>query len=299
MIYAIDASVYIFRAWFSMPDTMVDVDNKPVNALYGFTRFLGDFLEKTNPDLVAVAFDQSLGTCFRNDIYPDYKANRDPAPEELKQQFFRCRQIASALGLADFSEPHFEADDLIGTVITRLREAGVPGTIVSRDKDMVQLLTAGDVLWDYAGNRRIGYADVPEAYGIRPEQMVDFLALAGDAVDNIPGVRGVGTKAASALLAHFDSLDALYSDLGAVSQLTFRGAKTMAAKLETHRDSAYLSRRLSAIHCDVPVNTSKAAVKRRSPDLGTLNHLYDHAGFGSALRRQAERIADQYDPARL
>jgi DNA polymerase I len=299
MIYAIDASVYIFRAWFSMPDSMVDTENNPVNALYGFTRFLGDFIESTNPDLVAVAFDQSLGTCFRNDIYPEYKANRDPAPAELKQQFYRCQQIVSALGLADFSEAHFEADDLIGTVITRLRAEGIPGTIVSRDKDMVQLLTAGDVLWDYAGNRRIAYADVPEAYGIKPEQMIDFLALAGDAVDNIPGVRGVGPKTASALLAHFDSLDALYGNLEAVAQLGFRGAKTMAEKLQTQRDSAYLSRRLSAIHCDVPVNTSQAVLKRRAPDLGTLNHLYDQAGFGSALRRQAERIADQYDSERL
>ncbi len=299
MIYAIDASVYIFRAWFSMPDTMVDDDANPVNALYGFTRFIGDFLEGTNPELVAVAFDQSLGKCFRNDIYPEYKANRDPAPEELKLQFIRCQQVVSALGLADYSEARFEADDLIGTVITRMRAEGVPGTIVSRDKDMAQLISHGDILWDYAGNRRIGYHDVPDVYGVRPEQMVDFLALAGDAVDNIPGVRGVGTKTATALLAHFESLDDIYANLADVARLSFRGAKTMGAKLESQRDSAYLSQQLSAIHCDVPVNTSTAVLKRRAPDLGTLNHLYDQAGFGTALRRQAERIADQFDSSRL
>jgi DNA polymerase I len=299
MIYAIDASVYIFRAWFSMPDTMVDSEANPVNALYGFTRFIGDFLEGTNPDLVAVAFDQSLGTCFRNDIYPEYKANRDSAPEELKLQFIRCQQVVSALGLSDFSEPHFEADDLIGTVISRMRAEGIPGTIVSRDKDMVQLLRDKDTLWDYAGNRRISYYDVPSVYGVRAEQMVDFLALAGDAVDNIPGVRGVGNKTATALLAHFESLDDIYENLSAVSQLSFRGAKTTAAKLEAQRDSAYLSKKLSAIHCDVPVNTSTAILKRRPPDLGTLNHLYNQAGFGSALRKQAERITDQFDSSRL
>ena len=180
-----------------MPDTMVDDNNDPVNAMYGFTRFIGDFLESANPDLVAVAFDQSLGSCFRNDIYPEYKANRDPAPAELKQQFLRCQEVVSALGLADFSEARFEADDLIGTVITRMRADGVAGTIVSCDKDMVQLLRDGDVMWDYAGNRRVGYHDVPAQYGVRPEQMIDYLALAGDAVDNIPGVRGVGPKTAS------------------------------------------------------------------------------------------------------
>ena len=299
MVYAIDASVYIFRAWFSMPDTMVDDNNDPVNAMYGFTRFIGDFLESANPDLVAVAFDQSLGSCFRNDIYPEYKANRDPAPVELKRQFLRCQQVVSALGLADFSEARFEADDLIGTVITRMRANGVAGTIVSCDKDMVQLLRDGDVMWDYAGNRRVGYHDVPAQYGVRPEQMIDYLALAGDAVDNIPGVRGVGPKTASALLAHFNSLDALYADLGSVAQLSFRGAKTMAGKLEEHREKAFLSRELSTIHCDVPVNTSVAVLKRRAPDLGTLHHLYDQAGFGTALRRQAERIADKFDASRL
>ncbi len=299
MIYAIDASVYIFRAWFSMPDSMVDEDNNPVNALYGFARFLGDFLESAQPELVAVAFDQSLGTCFRNDIYPPYKANRDPAPPELKQQFVRCQQVASALGLADFSEARYEADDLIGTVIRRFRADGVPGTIVSRDKDMVQLLSDGDVLWDYAGNRRVAYDQVHQEYGIQPEQMIDYLALAGDSVDNIPGVRGVGPKTASALLAHFGSLDDLYANLPEVQTLSFRGAKTMADKLARHRDDAFISRKLSAIHCDVPVNTSAAVVKRRPPDLGALNHLYDAAGFGSALRRQAERLADQFDDSRL
>jgi len=297
MIYAIDASVYVFRAWFSIPDSMVDGESNPVNALYGFTRFLGDFLEQTNPDYVAVAFDQSLGTCFRNEIYPDYKANRDPAPEELKNQFIRCQQVASALGLADFSEETYEADDLIGTVIHRARAEGMPGTIVSRDKDMVQLLTDGDSLWDYAGNRRVHYHQVPNEYGVRPEQMVDFLALAGDSVDNIPGVRGVGQKTATALLAHFESLDHIYDNISEVSGLSFRGAKTMGQKLLDSREQAYLSRQLTQIHCDVPVNTSTKVLKRRRPDLGTLTHLYNQAGFGSALRRQADRIADQFDEA--
>ena len=102
MFYIIDASIYVFRAWFSIPDDMQDGDGNSVNALYGFTRFLGDFLEHTRPEHVAVAFDNSLDTCFRNEIYPPYKANRDPAPDELKQQFDRCRQVARALGLAGF-----------------------------------------------------------------------------------------------------------------------------------------------------------------------------------------------------
>jgi len=295
MIYAIDASVYVFRAWFSIPDTMVDQDENPVNALYGFTRFLGDFLEQTRPEYVAVAFDQSLNGCFRNEIFPPYKANRDPAPPELKRQFEQCQLIAGALGLADFGEERFEADDLIGTVTRRMRSEGLPTTILTKDKDMAQLLEEGDILWDYADNRRVGYHQVRDRYGVTPEQIVDFLALAGDSVDNIPGVKGVGQKTATALLEHFGSLDAIYENLDDVAALEFRGAKTMAAKLLEHKEMAFLCRRLTEIHCDVPMKTNASLLKRRKPDLGLINHLYDKAGFGTALRRQAERIADHFD----
>jgi len=294
MFYVIDASIYVFRAWFSIPDDMQDGEGNPVNALYGFTRFLGDFLEHTRPQHVAVAFDNSLNTCFRNEIYPPYKANRDPAPDELKQQFDRCRQVARALGLPDFAEKRFEADDIIGTLVTSMREQGMRSTILTRDKDMSQLLDAGDTLWDYAGNRRIAYKDVRDSYGARAEQMVDFLALAGDSVDNIPGVRGVGPKTATALLDHFDSLDDIYARLDEVAGVPVRGAGKLGARLAAHKEDALLSRKLSAIACDVPMDTSRESVLRQSPDLDSLSDLYDQADFGQALRRQAERIAGHF-----
>jgi len=294
MFYVIDASIYVFRAWFSIPDDMQDGDGNPVNALYGFTRFLGDFLEHTRPQHVAVAFDNSLDTCFRNEIYPPYKANRDPAPDELKQQFDRCRQVARALGLPDFAEKRFEADDIIGTLVTSMREQGMRSTILTRDKDMSQLLDAGDTLWDYAGNRRIAYKDVRDSYGARAEQMVDFLALAGDSVDNIPGVRGVGPKTATALLDHFDSLDDIYARLDEVAGVPVRGAGKLGARLAAHKEDALLSRKLSAIACDVPIDTRRDSVLRQSPNLDSLSDLYDQADFGQALRRQAERIAGHF-----
>ena len=294
MFYVIDASVYVFRAWFSIPDDMQDGDGKPVNALYGFARFLSDFLEHTKPDYVAVAFDTSLNTCFRNDIYPDYKANRDPAPDELKQQFERCRAVTRSLGLSEYAEQRFEADDIIGTLVARMRSDGMPSTILTRDKDMAQLLDAGDVLWDFAGGRRIAYKDVASSYGVRAEQMVDYLALAGDSVDNIPGVRGVGPKTAAALLGHFETLDNIYARLDEVANVSVRGAGKLGAKLAEHKDMALLSRQLSTIARDVPLETDRKALQRRSPDLQQLNQIYDDAGFGQALRRQAERIAAHF-----
>jgi len=293
MFYVIDASVYVFRAWFSIPDDMCDRAGNPVNALYGYARFLGDFLEHTDPKYGAAAFDTSLGSCFRNDIYPDYKANRDPAPEELKLQFDWCREVTSGLGLREYAQVRFEADDIIGTLVNRMRDAGMRSTILSRDKDLLQLLDAGDALWDFAGGKRTAYQDVPQAFGVKAEQMVDFLALAGDSVDNIPGVPGVGPKTASALLNHFEDLDAVYAGLDEVAALPIRGAGKLGARLGEHKHHAMLSRQLTRIDTDVPLEVEMATLRRMSPDLQRLDALYDQADFGESLRRQARRIADR------
>ncbi len=197
MQYLIDASVYVFRAYYSMPDDMVDSEGNPVNALYGYCRFLGDFMERVNPEYVAVLFDESLSKSFRTEIYPEYKANRDPAPADLKRQFAQCRRFTRALGLMEWGSPKYEADDLIGTLVEHGRSVNRPSTIVTRDKDLAQLLSQDDVFWDFAGKGKIGYEQVADVFGVRPEQIADFLALAGDAVDNIKGVPGVGKKTAT------------------------------------------------------------------------------------------------------
>lgn len=292
MQYLIDASVYVFRAYYSMPDDMLDPEGNPVNAFYGFARFLGDFVEQVRPEHVAVAFDESLAGSFRNDIYPEYKANREPAPEELKRQFAMCRRFVRALGVVECADERYEADDFIGTLVAYGRKRGLPSTIVSRDKDLTQLLTRDDCFWDFAGKGRIGYEQVPEVFGVWPEQIADFLALAGDSVDNIPGVPGVGKKTAAALLAHFGSLESIYANLDRVHEVEVRGAKTLGAKLELHRDAAELARRLTGIAFDAPVEDVSLAPARAR--LGELNALFDEADFGMALRRQAERIADIY-----
>ncbi len=294
MFYVIDASYYVFRAWFSIPDDMTDKEGQMTNALYGFTRFLGDFLEYSKPDYVAVAFDTSLSTCFRNDIYPDYKANRDPAPEELKQQFNRCREVTRAMGMQEFAEDRYEADDIIGTLVHSMRREGMKSTILSRDKDLAQLLDAGDFLWDFVGGKRTAWKDVPGKFGVRADQMVDYLALAGDSVDNIPGVRGVGPKTAVALLNHFDTMDALYERLDEVADVSVRGAKSLAGKLEANRDQAHVSRQLTQIKCDIPMGTGQEDLRRTAPDMDELHRFFDRADFGPMLRRQAERIAERF-----
>ncbi len=292
MQYLIDASVYVFRAYYSMPDDMVDDAGNPINALYGFCRFLGDFMERVQPDHIAVLFDESLRSSFRSEIYPEYKANRDPAPPELKRQFVQCRRFTNALGLMNCGHPGYEADDLIGTLVHSGREEGIPSTIVTRDKDLAQLLSQRDIFWDFAGKGKIKYDQVPDVFGVWPEQIADFLALAGDAVDNIPGVPGVGKKTAAALLKHFGSLEKIYAKLDVVHEVNVRGSKTLGAKLDQHRDAAVLARKLTGIACDAPMDRPKTGLRPIAPDLGAINALFDEAGIGTALRRQAERVSD-------
>ncbi len=294
MQYLIDASVYVFRAYYSMPDDMVDDAGNPINALYGFCRFLGDFMEQVTPEYVAVLFDESLSSSFRTEIYPEYKANRDPAPEELKRQFQQCRRFVRALGVMEYASPRYEADDLIGTLVSHGREMGRPSTIVSRDKDLTQLLTKEDVFWDFAGKGKLRYEQIPDSFGVWPEQIADFLALAGDAVDNIKGVPGVGKKTATVLLEHFGSLEKIYDNLDRVHEVNVRGAKTLGDKLANHRDDAMLARRLTGIACDAPIDDIEVALQPSAPSLGEINALYDEAGIGMALRRQAERVSDIY-----
>ena len=295
MQYLIDASVYIFRAYYSMPDDMVDREGTPVNALYGFCRFLGDFMEQVRPGHIAVAFDESLSSSFRSEIYPLYKANREPAPEELRRQFGQCRRFARALGLMECADPGYEADDLIGTLVGLGRAQGRASTIVSRDKDLTQLLSSVDVFWDFAGKGKLGYERIPDVFGVWPEQIADFLALTGDAVDNIPGVPGVGKKTAGALLKHFGSLDNIYANIDRVHEVEVRGAKKLGARLELHREAAVLARKLTGIACDAPMNDPERYLRPAKPDLGAINALFDEADIGMALRRQAERLADLHE----
>jgi 5'-3' exonuclease len=155
---------------------------------------------------------------------------------------------------------------------------------------MAQLIRDGDVYWDYSGNTRYFYRDIAERFGVAPERYADYLALTGDAVDNIPGVPGVGPKTAAVLLKHFESLDALYAGLDTVASLPIRGAATLAARLGAHREAAYLARQLTSIHCGMPLPVGRAELRRRAPDHPGFCRFCDSQGFGMLLRRQAERL---------
>jgi 5'-3' exonuclease len=290
-VYLVDASIYVFRAWYSVPDQFENRLGQPTNAVYGFTGFLCSLLEQTDARHLGVAFDLSLTSSYRNEIYPEYKANRDPAPEELKRQFAWARAVAEAMGLKCYGDERFEADDLIGTLASYWRQRGHPITVVTGDKDLAQLVEDGDFWWDFARNQKLGPAAVAEKFGVRPDQLADYLALTGDAVDNIPGVPGVGAKTAAALLAHFDSLDALWERLAEVPHVSIRGARSLAVKLQQNRAAADLARKLTGIETAVPSALADPELARGLADEASINRLFDELAFGGMLRQRCLRAS--------
>ena len=288
-VHLVDASLYVFRAWHSMPDDFRDADGWPTNAVHGFARFLLELLERERPRHIAIAFDESLGSNFRHALYPAYKANRDPAPPELKRQFAWCKALCEALGLATLAHANFEADDLIGSAAQAMRAQGFRSVIVSADKDLSQLLHAEDEQYDFGKGQRWGHAGVKARHGVHAEQIADYLALAGDAVDNIPGVQGIGTKSAAVLLAHFDTLDALLARLDEVPFLRLRGAAQMAARLRQQHAQVLLWRQLTTIALDAPLPDGD--FRRVSGDAAELTALADWLDFGTLTRKRLAEAA--------
>ncbi|RDZ26876.1 5'-3' exonuclease [Lysobacter silvisoli] len=290
-LYLVDASLYVFRAWHSMPDEFQDAEGWPTNAVHGFARFLVELIERERPRHIAIAFDEALDSCFRNALYPAYKANRDPAPEQLKRQFAHCKSLCRALGLAVLAHTEYEADDLIGSALHAMRGHGYRGVIVSADKDLSQLLEEADQQWDYARGLRWNAAGVPERHGVQARQIADYLALTGDAVDNIPGVPGIGAKTAAALLGHFGSLDALLARVEEVPYLRLRGAASAAAKLREHRELALLYRRLTTIALDAPLGPGASPFARGAGLAPELSALCESLRFGPMTRRRLHEAA--------
>ncbi len=290
-VHLVDASLYVFRAWHSIPNDFVDVDGHPVNAVHGFTRFLLDLLERERPSHAAIAFDESLTSSFRNAIYPQYKANRELPPAELERQFADCREVAAALGLTVLADTRFEADDLIGSAIEVLARLDYGAVIVSADKDFGQLVDERVEQWDFARGQRWDAHGVKQRLGVRPDQVADYLALTGDAVDNIPGVPGIGAKTAAILLAHFGTLEALLERADEVAFLRMRGSAAAAARLREHAALARLSRRLTVIARDAPVPASIEGYGRITLDDGAIGRLFDRLRLGPMTRARVRALA--------
>jgi 5'-3' exonuclease len=286
-LHLVDASIYVFRAYFSLPVSITNQQGEVVNAVHGYTGFLLDLLAH-QPAFVACAFDESLNTCFRNALYPAYKANREPPDENLMYQFQQCQRVTQLLGLRGYAMAEYEADDIIGSLALAWRQMAPVDArkvvILSRDKDLGQLLQVDDELWDFAANLRAGPAGVLAKFGVSVEQLADFLALAGDSVDNIPGAPGIGAKTAAVLLQQYQSLSELLSRTDEVAVSSIRGAKKIAQTLKDHHQQLLLYRQLTEIKCDIPMALQRDDLRPWQADHGALDSFADDMRFGQRLR---------------
>ena len=252
-VYLIDASIYIFRAYFSIPDEWHSADGHSVNAVYGYARFLLSFLQRTQPTQLVFAYDESLGSCFRNDLYPDYKSSRALPDEELAYQLAACKQLTSLMGISSVASARYEADDIIATLTDKAHRAGNHVCIVTRDKDLAQLVKhPQDHIWDYSADKRLYRQDIIDHFQVAPEQIVDYLALMGDSIDDIPGIPGVGKKTAANLLQSFDTIEDMYRQLETLVSLNIRGAKALPKKLSDYREQLCMAQQLVTLATTVP-----------------------------------------------
>ena len=280
-IVLVDGSSYLYRAFHALPPLNTST-GEPTGAVKGVISMLRRLRKDYPESPIAVVFD-AKGKTFRDELFAEYKAQRPPMPDELRAQVEPIHAIVRAMGLPLICEPGVEADDVIGTLSREASRQGRPVVISTGDKDMAQLVDTNTTLVNTMTDLRLDEAGVKEKFGIPPSHIIDFLALMGDKVDNIPGVPGVGEKTALGLLQGLGGLDEIYAALDKVATLDFRGAKTIAAKLEAEKERAYLSYQLATIKTDVPLAESVADLRNGEPDPGVLRDWFTRLEFRSWL----------------
>ncbi len=280
-VVLVDGSSYLYRAYFASERANLRTsDGRPTGAIRLLTSMMRSLLKSYPDSPVAVIFD-AKGKTFRDEIYPEYKAQRPPMPDDLRLQVEPVHDIIKAMGIPLFVEEGVEADDVIGTLARQAEQHNLNVVISTGDKDMAQLVDDKVTLINTMTETTMDPQGVVDKFGIPPELIIDFLALMGDKVDNIPGVPGVGEKTALGLLQGIGSIKSIYENLDKVATLEFRGAKTMAAKLEEHREAAELSYLLATIKTDVELHISLNDITKPAPDNAALIELFKSFEFRS------------------
>src|SRR5712692_9499059 len=293
-VFLVDGSSYIFRAYHALPPLNRKSDGLQVNAVLGFCnmlwKLLRDMKPEERPTHLAVIFDKSEHT-FRNEFYPAYKAHRPDAPDDLVPQFKYIREAVRAFDIPCLEQAGFEADDLIATYAREACEAGATTTIVSSDKDLMQLVGDTVVMYDTMKDRRIGREGVIERFGVGPEKVIEVQALIGDSTDNVPGVPGIGVKTAAQLICEYGDLETLLARAGEIKQEKRRQS------LIDFAEQARISKKLVTLDPNVPVETPLAELAVHEPDYRRLIAFLKAMEFGGLTRRVAD--ASSIDPAKI
>jgi 5'-3' exonuclease len=286
-IVLLDSSIYIFRAYFALPDNWHAENGYSVNAVYGYTRFLIDLLANERPEYIFAAFDESLGSCFRNNIYPDYKSSRVLPEPELTFQLTLCQEITQALGVTCRASNTYEADDLLATVAAQARRRGLSSAVISADKDLVQLLVNdNDYIHDYGRKEPVYTGEILAETGVHPSRWAELLAIAGDASDDIPGVPGIGVKTAAKILAAI-SFDNVIKEPSLLLTTDIRGVKGLVAKLTQYQDQIQLAYQLTQLKTDSVVEINWRQTLWQKPAANVVDYLEELGlkGLGARLER--------------
>jgi len=280
-LYLIDGTLFFFRGHFGVPALFEDERGRPVHGVLGYVRFLRNLLRDRRVRRALVAFDESLNTSFRNRSYPDYKANRPAADADIEFQLDACRTMTRLLGVADASDAEFEADDIIATVAAR--ESG-PAVVVTRDKDLKQLVAA-DVCWWDGAEREIDVEAFMEEFGFAPSRFADYQALTGDKIDNVPGVPGIGAKTAASLISRYDGLEGVRDALGSEGfpDAPIARPRQVVSRLEAHLERAFAMRDVLRLATDAPVAPRGDALAVREADVRGLAEQTEFLGLASQL----------------
>ena len=276
-IILVDGSSYLYRAFHALPP-LTTSSGQPTGAVRGVASMLRKLIKDYDPQYMAVIFD-AKGKTFRDELFEEYKSNRPPMPDDLRAQVQPLHDLIRAMGLPLIIEDGVEADDVIGTFARIFGEQGAPVLISTGDKDMAQLVTDKVTLINTMNNALYDIDGVKQKFGVGPELIIDFLALMGDKVDNIPGIPGVGEKTALGLIQGLGSLEDIYANLDKVAELSFRGAKTMAKKLEEHKEMAFLSYQLATIKLDCELSEDLNDLKLGEPDNESLARYFKELEF--------------------
>ncbi len=290
-LYLVDSSIFIFKAWFAPVPEQVNLSRQSNQAFIGFSDFVFRLLSERAPSKLVFAFDESLKQSQRKSVYPQYKANRNPAPIELKRQFGWCQQWIELLGISKVSSDSWEADDLIGTLATLHRSSELPIVILSADKDLTQLIREGDLWWTFFADKKLDYRGIVKKFGVKPEQIADQLALAGDKVDNIPGIPHIGVKTAANLLRKFGTLENLRQNLTEVGRMKFRYAGRVQQSLIENESILDISSRLTRINCEVEAMRG-VDIERKTPDRIQLEQMMVDQAMDSVRRGKWQTYLD-------
>ena len=276
-VYLIDATGFVLKYWFAMPK-ITTKNYESISAFLGFSTFFLNLLSNVKPKYITCAFDESLGTCFRNKIFPDYKKNRESAPQELKVQFNLCRNFLNLLGINNLASDKYEADDIINTVSINARKSSMSNIVITNDKDLFQIIYQDDIWWNL-NDKKFNYKDLRNKLKFSPQNFSDFLGLMGDSVDNIPGAPGIGEKTASALISRYENIDNVFDNIDSIPSKLGPKYERYTKIISENKKMIYLSKKLSTLVYIDTIKKNNDLIERSKVDLNKIDNFLLKTGM--------------------